>query len=66
VNAPPPERNSSPLSHGGRIRGARRAPGTPERNATNGKFSIPIAQPFTLEDRHTAHFPRLVALGLIE
>jgi hypothetical protein len=37
----------SPLSHGGRLGSARRAPGTPERNASNGKVSIAIAQTFT-------------------
>jgi hypothetical protein len=54
MNAPPPDRIPLPLSHGGRIRSARRAPGTPERNAANGKFSIAIAQTFTLENWRTA------------
>jgi hypothetical protein len=54
MNAPPPDRIPLPLTHGGRIRSVRRAPGTPERNAANGKFSIAIAQTFTLENWRTA------------
>ncbi len=40
ANARPPDRIRSPLSHGGRIRRAHRAAGTPEQSAVNGE-SVP-------------------------